>query len=85
MTVHGTVRDVTKVAKYQHLNEIAARTGGTFKPFQADLMNEGSFKEAMKGCSVVFHTASPFPDTIRNPSKEGECSDKMVAASKLES
>ena len=32
---------------------------GIIKLFQADLLENGSFEEAMKGCETVFH-AAPF-------------------------
>ena len=59
-TVHGTVRSVAKKEKYAHLTAIEEETKGTLKLFEADLEVEGSFIEAMKGCELVIHTASPF-------------------------
>lgn len=59
-TVHGTVRDPSKARNVAHLHKIAEGTPGTLKLFKADLLDEGSFDEAMQGCEVVMHTASPF-------------------------
>lgn len=59
-TVHATVRNLQKASSVQHLKELADGQPGTLKLFQADLMKEGSFEEAMQGCEVVMHTASPF-------------------------
>ncbi|MEM0999573.1 MAG: aldehyde reductase [Bacteroidota bacterium] len=59
-TVHATVRSKAKTQKYQHLEEIAANSSGSLKIFEADLLKEGSFAEAMAGCGIVMHTASPF-------------------------
>ncbi len=58
--VNTTVRDLSKKSKAQHLTNIAAGANGTLKFFEADLLEEGSFDKAVKGCDVVIHTASPF-------------------------
>lgn len=58
--VHATVRDPDDVAKVGHLTALAAGTAGTLRLFRADLLDPGSHAEAMAGCSVVIHTASPF-------------------------
>eukprot|EP00980_Cylindrotheca_fusiformis_P023581 scaffold10626_cov112-Cylindrotheca_fusiformis.AAC.12 len=60
LTVHCAVRDPEKEEKVKHLVDAAEGTKGTVKFFKGDLLDEGSYEEAMKGCSVVFHTASPF-------------------------
>ncbi|MCH9815662.1 MAG: aldehyde reductase [Actinomycetia bacterium] len=59
-TVHGTVRDPDKTSSVAHLRQMDQTAPGTLKLFQADLLQEGSFAEAMAGCQVVMHTASPF-------------------------
>ncbi len=59
-TVHATVRDLTKSSSFQHLEQIASQTSGALKLFQANLLEEGSFYEAMKDCEIVIHMASPF-------------------------
>lgn len=59
-TVHATVRDPSKAKSVAHLESIAAREKGTLKLFKADLLDIGSFDDAMAGCDVVMHTASPF-------------------------
>lgn len=59
-TVHATVRSPEKQQSYQHLTKIADGTTGTLKIFGADLLKQGSFDEAMQGCEIVIHTASPF-------------------------
>lgn len=60
LTVHATVRDPNNAKKLAHLREAEADAPGTLKFFQADLLKDGSFHEAVAGCAVVFHTASPF-------------------------
>ena len=60
-TVHGTVRDLNSEKSVAPLRKIEADASqGTLKLFKADLLDEGSFDEAMQGCEVVMHTASPF-------------------------
>ena len=59
-TVHGTVRSLEKARKVKHLQEMQAEYGDRIKLFEADLLKEGSFLQAMQGCGVVMHTASPF-------------------------
>ncbi|MUP45999.1 NAD-dependent epimerase/dehydratase family protein [Gramella sp. BOM4] len=70
MTVHAAVRDPEKEHKVHHLNGIAANGPGKIKYFKADLLHEGSYAEAMEGCEVVFHTASPFTSDFKDPEKE---------------
>lgn len=59
-TVHATVRDLNKSKSFAHLEKIADSTLGTLKLFQANLLSPGSFDQAMQGCEIVFHMASPF-------------------------
>lgn len=58
-TVHATVRDLNKKASFIHLENIAAKTSGTLKLFQANLLDQGAFDTAMQGCDIVIHMASP--------------------------
>lgn len=67
VTVHTTVRDPSKTQRLQYLQDVADKAGGVIKFFKADLTTPGSFKEAMKGCYAVFHTASPFIADIKDP------------------
>jgi len=44
---------------------------GRLKLFEVDLLKEGSFAEAIKGCEYVIHTASPFLiGKVSDPQKE---------------
>ena len=52
--------DVDDENKRQHLDKIANESNGDIKYFEADLLEPGSYKEAMEDCELVFHTASPF-------------------------
>lgn len=70
VTVHAAVRDPSKTTKLKYLNEVAAASTGNINYFKADLLEHGSYAEAMKGCSIVFHTASPFKIDVKDPQKE---------------
>lgn len=59
-TVHGTVRNPQKTTGLEHLHKLSADHPGRLMLFKADLLAPGSFDDAMDGCQVVMHTASPF-------------------------
>ncbi|SHW88937.1 NAD-dependent epimerase/dehydratase [Mycobacteroides abscessus subsp. abscessus] len=59
-TVHGTVRNPQKPTGLEHLHKLSADHPGKLTLFKADLLDIGSFDEAMAGCELVMHTASPF-------------------------
>ena len=66
LTVHATVRDPSKKERTQYLQDKADESKGAIKFFAGDLLKEGSFDEAAKGCSVIFHTASPFVISVKD-------------------
>lgn len=69
--VHGTVRSLKDRSKIGHLLDLQQKYPGKLLLFEADLHNRESFRPAMKGCSIVLHTASPFFITkIRNPEND---------------
>lgn len=70
LTVHAAVRNPDNKKKTAHLDEIAAKTAGSIKYFKSDLLQEGSYADAMKGCELVYHTASPFVLDVKNPQKD---------------
>lgn len=70
VTVHAAVRDPGNAAKVAHLTALAADAPGTLKFFAGDLMEPGSYAEAMAGCGVVFHTASPFVRHVEDPQRD---------------
>lgn len=69
-TVHAPVRGPENQEKLRYLNKVSGETPGEIKYFKADLLDEGSYKEAMAGCQIVFHTASPFFTSVTDPQKE---------------
>lgn len=70
LTVHAAIRNPDDKEKTKYLDELAAKLPGEINYFKADLLNEGSYDEAMKGCQVVFHTASPFVRNVKDPQKD---------------
>jgi nucleoside-diphosphate-sugar epimerase len=82
LTVHCPVRDPTNESKIQYLKDIEAKSDGTLKFFKADLLEDGSYLESMKGCSVVFHTASPFVTTIPKGKEKEVLLDPAVNGTK---
>lgn len=69
--VNATVRDPSNSKKVDHLTALAKASPGNLTLFKSDLLDAGSFDEAMKECDLVIHTASPFFITgIKNPEEE---------------
>ena len=69
VTVHAAVRDPAKEVKVAHLKTMAGAED-RLKFFKADLLDQGSYADAMAGCSHIFHTASPFTTTIKDPQRD---------------
>ncbi|MBX2802549.1 MAG: NAD-dependent epimerase/dehydratase family protein [Myxococcales bacterium] len=70
LTVHATVRDPSNTERLGYLTDLAQGSPGEIRFFGADLTKPGSFAEAMEGCQVVFHVASPFINNVEDPQKE---------------
>jgi dihydroflavonol-4-reductase len=70
LTVHAAVRNPENKDSVRHLDELAAMTKGKIVYFKSDLLKEGSYDEAMKGCELIFHTASPFTSNFSDPQKD---------------
>ena len=70
ITVHAAVRNPDDKKKTAHLTDLAAKTKGEIKFFRSDLLDSGSYAQAMEGCELVFHTASPFTSNIKDAQKE---------------
>jgi len=69
-TVHAAIRNPENKASVKHLDELASKSKGKIVYFKADLLKEGSYDEAMKGCELIFHTASPFTSNFKDPQKD---------------
>ena len=70
ITVHAAIRDSSKKEKLIYLDKLAKNSKGSIKYFKTDLLNDGSYEEAMDGCELVFHIASPFIMDSKDPQKE---------------
>ena len=57
--VRGTARNIEDDTKVGHLKALPGAEE-RLELIQADLLTDGAFDEAVAGCDVVFHTASPF-------------------------
>ncbi|NUO41083.1 MAG: NAD-dependent epimerase/dehydratase family protein [Streptomyces sp.] len=66
--VRTTVRATAPSPKTRPLLALRDRFPGRLDLFAADLLVEGSFDEAARGCATVFHVASPFlmPEKIKD-------------------
>lgn len=67
--VRGTVRNLSKEKDFAHLRALPG-AAGRLELVEADLMREGSFDDAVKGCTHVLHTASPFKMDAKDPQKD---------------
>lgn len=69
--VHAAVRDPDDEAKRAHLDRLTGGVNpGSIRYFAADLLDDGSYADAMRGCELVFHTASPFTMAASDPVKQ---------------
>ncbi|TNE90983.1 MAG: aldehyde reductase [Deltaproteobacteria bacterium] len=69
-TVHATVRDASRTERLGYLSALADESPGSIRFFSADLLEDGSFDEAMAGCGVVFHIASPYQLSVKDAQRE---------------
>ena len=70
VTVRAAVRNPKDAAKGAHLEAMSAAGPGKVRFFAADLLQPGSFGEAMAGCERVSHAASPFSTRVKDPQRE---------------
>ncbi len=68
--VHAAVRDPDSRKKLRYLDGMTEELPGSIRYFKTDLLEQGSYAEAMAGCELVFHTASPFTLDVQDPMKE---------------
>ncbi|KAK4278648.1 hypothetical protein QN277_016469 [Acacia crassicarpa] len=65
-TVKGTVRDPNDAMKVDHLLKLDGAKE-RLQLIKANLLEEGSFDQAVEGCEGVFHTASPVALNVKDP------------------
>ena len=61
--VRGTVRSLKNEAKVKPLQDLVPDATYPLELVETDLLNEESWKEAVKGCTHVYHVASPLPSS----------------------
>jgi dihydroflavonol-4-reductase len=70
VVIHAPVRSPDDERKTGYLKEMALEMPGDIVFFKADLLEPGSYADAMAGCAIVFHTASPFNLNISDPQRD---------------
>lgn len=70
VTVHAAVRDPRKTSHVRHLLDAAETAPAPLRLFASELTSEGSYSEAMAGCRIVIHTASPFIREVADPQRD---------------
>ena len=70
LTVHAAVRDPENKEKTKYLDALANKLPGSINYFKTNLLDEGSYDEAMANCQIVFHTASPFVRNVNDAQKD---------------
>ncbi len=70
LTIHAPVRNPDNKERLKDLDALAEQSKGSIKYFKANLLEEGSYDKAMEGCELVFHTASPFINKVRDPQRD---------------
>lgn len=57
--MHGTLRHPASASGTTHLHHMEG-AADRLKLFKADLLVPGAFDDAVAGCDLVIHTASPY-------------------------
>eukprot|EP00737_Agarophyton_chilense_P001657 gb/GEZJ01001858.1/.p1 GENE.gb/GEZJ01001858.1/~~gb/GEZJ01001858.1/.p1 ORF type:complete len:343 (-),score=34.96 gb/GEZJ01001858.1/:1801-2829(-) len=65
--VHGTVRSSTR-SNVAHLTSLDVP--GILEVFEADLMEDGSYDEAIMGCTYALHVAAPYILEASDPKRD---------------
>ena len=68
--VRGTVRSLKDEKKVAPLRKLVENPKYPLELCEADLLNENSWIEAVKDCTYVIHTASPFPNAVPRDEKD---------------
>jgi dihydroflavonol-4-reductase len=67
--VRATVRDPDKASSVAHLRELAV-AADRLELVRGQLLEPGSFDDAVGGCRFVVHTASPYVLTVEDPQRD---------------
>ncbi|KAI9113149.1 hypothetical protein K1719_015674 [Acacia pycnantha] len=68
-TVRATVRDPGNIKKVKHLQQLP-KADTHLSLWKADLAHEGSFDDAINGCTAVLHVATPMDFESKDPENE---------------
>ena len=68
--VRGTVRSLKDTKKVEPIKKLLNNPKHELELVEADLLDEKSWLEAVKDCTYVIHTASPFPNSEPNDENE---------------
>lgn len=68
-TVRGTVRSLAHKDSYEHLLSLPG-AAARLTLHEASLLEQGSYKAAISGCTGVYHCASPFFFQTDNPERD---------------
>ena len=68
--VHAPIRSPGNKDKTKYLDALAESNTGSIAYFKADLLTKGSYTDAMEGCDLVIHTASPFITNPKDPQSD---------------
>ena len=74
--VRGTVRSLKDEKKVAPLRKLVPNPKHELELVEADLLKEETWINAVKGCTYVLHTASPFPNS--SPKDENELINPAV-------
>lgn len=68
-TVRGTVRSLKKTEKYSYLTDLPG-AAERLTLHAANLTEEGSYDQAIAGCTTVMHIASPYVIDVKDPQRD---------------
>jgi len=67
--VRGTTRNVRKAKEEAHLTNLPG-VNERLEPFEADLLDNGAYDDAIVECEYVMHTASPYVLDVEDPQRD---------------
>jgi dihydroflavonol-4-reductase len=68
-TVHGTARGLSDPSRVAHVTSLPG-AAENLKLFEAELLTPGAFDDALAGCELAVHCASPYTMTVKDPQKD---------------
>ncbi|HRX30545.1 MAG TPA: NAD-dependent epimerase/dehydratase family protein [Tenuifilaceae bacterium] len=65
-----SIRDLSHIQKYRHIEDIEKKHKGKLHFFKADLLQNGSFDDVANQVEAIIHMASPFTLRFKDPVKD---------------